>query len=406
MNFVYPTLLQSANNVQSYSWFDIKERKNPLKIERKYVKFKYKYKDTFKYELFLTKEQKTKLLLWLDDCIDVYNLTNQYIKNNHLTENDVNYYKLRKTLNNNLYNICNKNGMRKHTADYALKHCVEMYKSAFTNNGDKEFNIKDLDKSRRRKNLVIEPANFKCTNEVNTFFNLGHIESSFEFRNIKRNSTLQYDSHKNSFIIITPIDKENIKELKKYNKCGIDIGVRTFLTTYSQDASYEIGTNNNKMIDNLNNRLDKIKSNHDKKIINEKKYKYIYTKYSDKLENKIKDLHNKAANFLLKNYDIINIGKVSTKSMVSNLTGNLQAITKRRLYALSHYKFRMKLIQMAEKFKTTVNEINEYMTSKKCHNCENLKNDLGSNKIYNCEKCGLNIDRDINAAINIFNIGS
>ena len=29
--------------------------------------------------------------------------------------------------------------------------------------------------------------------------------------------------------------------------------------------------------------------------------------------------------------------------MISNVTGNLQAITKRRLIALSHYKFREKL---------------------------------------------------------------
>jgi len=33
--------------------------------------------------------------------------------------------------------------------------------------------------------------------------------------------------------------------------------------------------------------------------------------------------------------------------------------------------------------------------------CGNLKNDLGSSNIYNCEKCGISIDRDQNGARNI-----
>jgi len=45
--------------------------------------------------------------------------------------------------------------------------------------------------------------------------------------------------------------------------------------------------------------------------------------------------------------------------------------------------------------------INEYRTSKCCSNCGNLKNDLGSNKEYNCEKCLKKYDRDVNASKNI-----
>jgi hypothetical protein len=54
-------------------------------------------------------------------------------------------------------------------------------------------------------------------------------------------------------------------------------------------------------------------------------------------------------------------GKVSTKKMVSNLTGNLHDIVKRRLMALSHYRFRMKLHSMSKKFGTTIFDItNKY----------------------------------------------
>jgi putative transposase len=115
-------------------------------------------------------------------------------------------------------------------------------------------------------------------------------------------------------------------------------------------------------------------------------------------------MHKKVANYLLKNYEIINIGKVSIKSMISNLTGNLKEITKRRLLKLSHFKFREYLKLNSSKYGNTINEIDEYLTSQKCHNCGNLKKNLGCNKEYNCLVCGVLLDRDINASINIYRL--
>ena len=52
--------------------------------------------------------------------------------------------------------------------------------------------------------------------------------------------------------------------------------------------------------------------------------------------------------------------------MVSNLTGNLNDIVKRRLMTLSHYRFRMKLHSMSNKFGSTIIETDEHLTSKCC----------------------------------------
>jgi len=43
----------------------------------------------------------------------------------------------------------------------------------------------------------------------------------------------------------------------------------------------------------------------------------------------------------------------------------------------------------------------EYLTSKMCSNCMNIKWNLGSNKIYSCNSCGKIYDRDVNACKNI-----
>ena len=225
---IYPTLLQSSNIIDSHSWFDIKVKKNFKKPKSKNnISYEYNYINTLKIKLTLTLDQQNIIKLWLDDCIDIYNLTNQYIKNN--LEQDyknfrqlVNFIRLRTALKNNIIEVCNKNKLPKHTGDYAVKHCVEMYKSAFSNfkaKNIKNFDIRNLEKSRRRKNLIIEPA--AVSKKKNSFFTkiLSDIDSSLPLNLIKKNSILQFDSFKNTFIIISPIDINKKIVLKQIRVC-------------------------------------------------------------------------------------------------------------------------------------------------------------------------------------------
>jgi putative transposase len=177
------------------------------------------------------------------------------------------------------------------------------------------------------------------------------------------------------------------------------------MTIYSNNKCVEIGTDKIiNQIDKVNNKLDKLKSHLDTNKINENKYKKVKTKYELKIKNKIKDMHKKTANYLLKNYEIINIGKVSIKSMISKLKGNICNITKRRLLRLSHYSFREYLKLNALKYGNIINEIDEYQTTQQCHNCGYIKKDVGCNKIYNCNQCNIKLDRDVNASINIYRL--
>jgi transposase len=286
MKYIYPTLLKSANREYKISCFDFNMRTN-----RKYRKRKKRdiniinstYTSTYKIKLYPNNKQKETLKLWLDDCIDVYNITNQYIKDNVNDTNIqsiVNYYKLRKILYKDLINICKINKLNKHTADYSVKHCVEMYKSALSNHTylDK-FNITDLSKERRRKNLVIEPGSVSSKTNAIFIKQLKEIKSSSPLNLIKRNSILQYDTIKNEFYVIIPMDITVDKEVLQYEKVGIDIGVRTFLTTYSRGESMEIAPDNNKLIDKYNKKKDSIKSNYANKQLSKRKYNKAFIKY-------------------------------------------------------------------------------------------------------------------------------
>lgn len=52
----------------------------------------------------------------------------------------------------------------------------------------------------------------------------------------------------------------------------------------------------------------------------------------------------------------------------------------------------------------TCKEVSAVNSSKQCHKCHHI-NDLGSQQVYTCEKCGVQWDRHENAAINLYNRG-
>ena len=405
-NYLYPTLLQ-ASNINTNSWFNIKIYKNNAcnKKKKKHT-VNYTYINTNKIILYPTDKQKQIIKLWMDDCITIYNYTNWYIKyliTNTNVKQVLNFINIRKQLNLTVRYICKHNNLNKHTGDYCIKHCIEMYKSAISNcKSVEKFNIKDLKLDRGRKNFVIEPLSVSKNNNAIFIRELGEINSSLPLNTITQNSVLQYDSYKKTYCIITPKTVNKTVDVHQYRKCGIDIGVRTFLTVFSKAETYEIGTNTNYLIDKTNKRLDNIRSSFNQQIITKKQFSNLHTKYSDKLKNKITDMHNKTSKFLLSNFNTIMIEKISIKQMVSNLTGNLKEITKRRLLALSHYKFKMKLKMMAIKYGSKIKEVSPYLTSKNCHNCLQTNDNLGKSKIFVCKNCNLVMDRDINASINIY----
>ena len=70
--------------------------------------------------------------------------------------------------------------------------------------------------------------------------------------------------------------------------------------------------------------------------------------------------------------------------------------------ALSHYTFRQRLKSKAEEFGCVVIEMDESYTSLTCNSCKKINRSLGKSKSFHCPYCNFSIDRDWNAAMNIF----
>ena len=82
--------------------------------------------------------------------------------------------------------------------------------------------------------------------------------------------------------------------------------------------------------------------------------------------------------------------------------GYLEKMTKRIGYSLKFYQFKQRLEYKCKSKLIGLREIDESYTSKICSNCGNEHKSLGSNKIYECIKCKIKIDRDINGARGIY----
>jgi putative transposase len=83
------------------------------------------------------------------------------------------------------------------------------------------------------------------------------------------------------------------------------------------------------------------------------------------------------------------------------MLSKLSSEVARRMNTLSHYMFRMRLINKFNELNKIVEVKEEYYTSQTCTKCGNIKSDLGGAKVYKCEKCKMIMERDFNGARNI-----
>ncbi|NEO66734.1 MAG: transposase, partial [Moorea sp. SIO4G2] len=184
---------------------------------------------------------------------------------------------------------------------------------------------------------------------------------------------------------------------------ALDPGIKTFLTGFDGKNYIEIGSNDIGRIQRLCQQLDRLMSRID--LSSAKRQRRAMREAAHRLRQKIQDLikdcHNKSASFLVHNYKLIFIPTFETSQMVVKSARKLNKKTARNLLTWSHYKFRQHLIQMADRNDVKVVLVNESYTSKTCPQCGHIHERLGGNKKFQCPKCGFSLPRDWNGARNI-----
>jgi len=194
--------------------------------------------------------------------------------------------------------------------------------------------------------------------------------------------------------------KENQKvPLSAENSVGIDLGIEKFAA-----LSDGILIENPHFIEKVEEKIKRMQRQLSKKKKGSKnrgKLRLKLQRKYRKLRYTREDFFDKVSTAIAKRYGTIVMEDLNVQGMMQN-----HHIAK-SIGDASFFAFKQKLLWKADKYGKNVVEIGRFEPSSKlCSRCGHFKKDLKlSDRIYHCDVCGLTIDRDLNAAINIRKMG-
>ena len=304
--------------------------------------------------------------------------------------------------------------IRSEAVDDAIK-AFDICKTNLARGNIKHFNIsykKKTDKSKcfaiskqsikiKDGKIIIGPMSDKSMNNTDPgVLQMSSKASNYiQKNNILIQNTCRLTLHNGQYILNIPV--KEIIESKTMTEdniryCGVDPGVRTFMTSNGPAGLTEYDFKI-KVIDKINNKKKEIK-----KKGKQHKIKHLYKKmikYDIKKKNHIDQLHWTTIKHLLDNNDVVFYGDIKSHDIVKNkMNHNLNS----HINDLKFFQFKQRLLYKSKVRNKYVIPILENYTTKTCSSCGH-QNDPGQCKIYVCfnENCLRIKGRDINASMNI-----
>lgn len=191
---------------------------------------------------------------------------------------------------------------------------------------------------------------------------------------------------------------------------GIDLGVKSFAVC-SNGAVYK-NINKTHTVRQLNKKLRRLQRQVSKKYLKNKiGNKFIKTSNIIKLEHKIKLIHRRLKNIRENYIHQITTYLVKTKPskiVIEDLNIRGMLKNKHLSKAIAEQCFYKFITTLAYKCKWgsigLIKADRFYSSSKLCSCCGSIKKDLRlKDRVYTCNCCGLVIDRDFNASLNLAN---
>ena len=231
---------------------------------------------------------------------------------------------------------------------------------------------------------------------------VGKVKCSYNYdlSNIKIISLTITKTPSNEYYASLIYDKEKTVIVKTNKSVGIDLGVRTLITTSDNEKFINpIKLNElDKKIKRIQRKISKMKLNSN----NRNKMRYKKAKLEKYKVNLMNDTIHKATTKIIKEYDDIYLEDIDLIDLINKQE---KRYNKRKLIATSLGKVRRFLEYKSIMYDKQIHYIDRfYASSKMCSKCNNIY-EVGESKVYNCPVCKTKIDRDYNAAINILNYG-
>jgi len=223
-----------------------------------------------------------------------------------------------------------------------------------------------------------------------------NIKKHREINGTIKNLTLKWESSGKWFACFCVEEIPKPPKINNGSQIGIDVGIIN-LATLSNGEKIENPHQFKKFEKELTEANRKF-SRKKKGSVNRLKAKHQVALVHEKISNVRRDYLHKQTNDLVSKYSLIALEKLDIPNMITPYK-----VFNKSIYDSSWGQFANMLSYKAEDAGSKVVFVNPKNTSKKCSRCGTLVDKPITERTHNCFSCGLSIDRDWNAAINILN---
>jgi len=279
----------------------------------------------------------------------------------------------------------------------SLQHSLKALDGAYTNFFKKRAGFPKF-KSKHNKNSFCVPQFVKLKGgslTIPKFKDPIKVILHRTFKGEIRQCTLS-KTPTNEYFVSILVDTEHKVFEKTGKQVGIDLGIKDFVIT-SDGKKYK----NNRYTKTYAKKLKKAQQHLSRKQKDSNRYnnqKLKVARLHKKITNSRNDNLHKVSTELIKKYDRIFIEDLNIKGMIKN-----HKLAK-HIADASWSKFVEMLSYKAKWNDKEVIKINRfYPSSKSCHKCGYINQNLTlETREWICPECKSKLDRDLNAAINIF----
>jgi putative transposase len=357
---------------------------------------------TFEYRIYPTKAQTETLESQLDACRNIYNQSLAWRKDKYEKEQESVKYSTQQAA---------LTPLRKESPFFAslhidilqdaLRRLDKAYKAFFRRikNGEKPGyprfkgvgRYRSMTFSHLSKNLICEIGGRLARVVVPR---LGKVKIRYH-RSLPdgKIKTLTIQKKASGWYACIAVEVPDLPKVEIQNAIGIDVGLESFLTT-SDGEKVENPRHLRRAEERLKRKQRKVSrrqkgSHRRRKIVQE------LAKQHEHVANQRKDFHYKTAHHIFSRYDAVVVEDLKITNMVKN-----HRLAK-SISDAAWGNFRLALESKAENAGRHLLKVPPHGTSQECSSCSEAVKKTLDVRVHRCD-CGLVLDRDHNAAINIY----
>ena len=185
----------------------------------------------------------------------------------------------------------------------------------------------------------------------------------------------------------------DVPEVEVQTTTGIDVGLESFLTTSDGDKVHN--PRHFRESEKQLGKAQRILSRRDKGSTRYQQQREIVAKIHEHIANQRRDFHYKTAHQLFSQCEEVAVEDLKIRNMVQH------PHLAKSISDAAWGNFQLILQSKAANAGKQLKKVNPKYTSQKCSGCDTVVKKSLSVRIHDCPDCGLQLDRDHNAAINI-----